>query len=197
MGIITSTGVTLGGQYNTISNSEVAYTWGDGVTLTAPNNTVTNNRIHDVDWSGTDSAGVNATWSGGNCVVSNNTIYNTNAPGIELGEGINVPNMQVLHNDVSRFQFVTQDGGAIYANTNDLAGTVIAYNRVHDQRGDPTFKGGIYLDGNVSGATVHHNLVYNVTRGIYSKGTNGVYNNTIWNCPDAAVAAYFTAATLQ
>ena len=36
----TNPGVQISGQYNTVQNSEIAYAWGDGVTLTNGHNTV-------------------------------------------------------------------------------------------------------------------------------------------------------------
>ena len=180
-------GVVLSGQYNTISNSEIGYSWGDGVTLKGPNNTVTNNIIHDVNWSGTASAGVDAVYAGSNSTISNNTIYNSGRDGILLGLATNTPNTAVLHNDVSRFGFLAQDLGGLYTWNADNAGSVIAYNRVHDSRG-AGIKAGIYLDDYVNGVTAHHNLVYDTTRGMYVKGTNNnAYNNTLWNVPDGAV----------
>lgn len=180
-------GVVLSGQYNTISNSEIGFSWGDGVTLKGPNNTVTNNLIHDVNWSATASAGVNAVYAGSNSTISNNTIYNAGRDGILLGLATNTPNTTVLHNDVSRFGFLAQDLGGIYTWNADNAGSVIAYNRIHDSRG-LGIKAGIYLDDYVNGVTAHHNLVYDTTRGMYVKGSNNnAYNNTLWNVPDGAV----------
>ena len=46
-------GVLISGQYNTISHSEIGYSWGDGVTLNNSNNTVENNVIHDCNGAGT------------------------------------------------------------------------------------------------------------------------------------------------
>ena len=67
----------------------------------------------------------------------------------------------------------------------------MAYNRVHDSRGEGDFKAEIYIDDSnkvTKGVTVHHNLVYDTARGIYLKGSDNVaYNNTLWNAPGGAV----------
>ena len=71
------------------------------------------------------------------------------------------PNNQVLHNDISRFGYLTKDLGGIYSVNSDGAGTVIAYNKVHDNR-SPGENAGIYSDNTTSGITIHHNLVTNI-----------------------------------
>ena len=45
-------GVVISGQYNTISHSEIGYSYGDGVTLLNSNNIVENNVIHDCSGGG-------------------------------------------------------------------------------------------------------------------------------------------------
>ena len=75
------------------------------------------------------------------------------------------PNNQVLHNDISRFGYLTKDLGGIYSCNSNGAGTVIAYNKVHDCYARAGENVGIYLDNTTSGITVHHNLVTNVEYG--------------------------------
>jgi autotransporter-associated beta strand protein len=177
-------GVTIAGQYDEISNSEIAFSWGDGVTLQNSNNTVQNNLIHDVDWSATDGAFVYASNSGTNN-ITNNTMYNAGRSGV-LHRGT-THNLTIAHNDISRYGYLTSDLGGTYTWGSDGAGTVIEYNRIHDKKtsgqGD-----GIYLDNNHSGTTVDHNLVYNVDTGIrqnQSATNDGIYNNTLWNVTNA------------
>ena len=69
-------GIRIAGQNNTLSNSEVAYSWGSGVSVFGSSNTISNNVIHDVNWAGNDSAGVDISNTSNN-TVTNNTIYNT------------------------------------------------------------------------------------------------------------------------
>ena len=57
------TGIIIQGSYNTLENSEIGYSAGNGVMLEGDNtslitgNVVTNNVIHDVDYMSLDCAG--------------------------------------------------------------------------------------------------------------------------------------------
>ena len=183
-------GVQITGQYNTLRHSEIAYSWGDGVTLTNTNNTVQNNVIHDVNWAGDCSGFVN-TNSVSNNTITNNTMYNSGECGVNF-EG-SVSNTNIQYNDISRFGFLDKDLGGIYTVSGGaaLTGNVVAYNRVHDSRSTGE-SAGIYLDNDFSGVTVHHNLVYNMpgTLGygviVNTPASNvNVYNNTLWNVAKA------------
>jgi hypothetical protein len=194
-------GVTVSGQYNTIKNSEIGYTWGDGVSVLNANNTVDNCVIHDVDWSGGGSAGVKVAAlltqaaSVANNAITNNTIYNCGRPDInsagskpEGGYASNA-NLLISHNNVSRFGYLCKDVGAInwsYQVSAD-AGDVVSYNVVHDSRAPGGINVGIYMDAGNAGNSVHHNVVYGVQRGLIENAitgwtceNNNVYNNTLW-----------------
>ena len=187
-GYSTTNGVLIGGQYNTLSHCEVAYSWGDGVTLTGGNNTVSNNIIHDVDWSANDSSFVN-TANAANNTITQNTMYNAGRSGIRYNGA--ATNEQITHNDVSRFGVLTQDLGGTYTFGGTNTGTVVAYNRIHDCSSSG-YNTGIYLDNYSSGTTAHHNLIYNVNAGITTNGpasNENVYNNTLWGVAGAMSAS--------
>ena len=184
-GMVTTTaGVKVTGQYNTISNSEIGYSWGSGISLEgtgASNNTIANNVIHDVNWFANGVAGVEIARSGSGNTVTNNTVYNCGRCGIEHTSAAGAT---ITHNDISRYGFLTKDVGGTYCWSTDGAGTTIAYNKIHDCR-DTGYNGqGVYMDNNSSNITVHHNLITNVQRGICLADTStneNVYNNTLWN----------------
>ncbi len=181
-------GVTISGQNNTLKNSEIGYSWGDGVTLTNSHNTVNNNVIHDVDWSGTDSSFVTSS-NVGNNTITNNTMYNSGRSGVEFAANLApTPQMNVSHNDIARFGYLTKDLGGIRFSYQgaDSDGSVVSHNIIHD---DTTsgISAGIYPDGTPTvgsyGFTVDHNLVYNVQRGVQVNRTainDSFYNNTFW-----------------
>ena len=184
-------GVQIGGRYNTICNSEVGYSWGDGVTITNSSNTVNNNVIHDVDWAGNDGSFVSTSNSGGYNTITNNTMYNAGRHGVLLNnvDGFCTNDNTVIeHNNISRYGILTNDLGGIYAYNTDLPGTSIAYNHIDGNSASGTLDAGVYLDDSTYGATVHHNLVTNSDIGIYVKGrSQNIYNNTLWGTTGSAV----------
>jgi hypothetical protein len=184
----TADGVVVSGQYNTIDHSEIAYSYGDGVTLKNSHNTVQGCLIHDCDQGGVYSAPINAMNApGGNNTFQHNTIYNSGKSGIELAHYAEppndpaAPNNLVQYNDIGRFGILTEDKAAIDTFHADATGTVIAYNKIHDARGSGE-NTGIRLDCGAKGVTVHHNLVTNCGKGIVVNrpSTNhNIYNNTL------------------
>jgi hypothetical protein len=192
-------GVTISGQHNTISHSEIAYSWGDGITVSNSNNTVSNNLIHDVGWTAGEGGGVNATQSGGYTTISGNTMYNSGRGGVLLHGNYSdpgyLPNMVVEHNDISRYARLANDTGGVYVFNANCPNTVIAYNRVDGSGilgGNSITNAGVYLDNSTAGITAHHNLVTNGRDGVFVNGGgqgHNVYNNTLWNCSHAAVSA--------
>jgi hypothetical protein len=176
-------GVKLSGQYNTISNSEVAYSWGDGVTITNSNNTIRNNVIHDVDWAGNQAAFVGTSQSGGYNTITGNTMYNAGRDGVALAHASEAagptPNSTVTHNDISRFGVLCNDLGGVYTFQTHGEGSVIAYNRITDTVGH-SISAGVYLDEATFGYMVHHNLIQGTAEGVRAScNDHHVYNNTL------------------
>ena len=188
-------GVTINGENNTVSNSEIGCTWGSGVTVMGSNNTVNNNVIHDADWYGDDSAAIDIS-STSHSVLTNNTIYNTGRSGIEHQYASNAT---IAHNDIGRFGYITKDLGGTYCGLTDGQGTVIAYNRIHDCIPTDLANAGVYIDSNSNGFTVHHNLVTNTPTGVrlnLTASDENVYNNTLWDV-DQAMAGWGPSGTVM
>ena len=189
-------GVTLAGEGNTIKNSEVAYSWGDGVSLLGTNQTVDNCLIHDVDASATDCAGVATAGSGHR--VTNNTIYNTGRAGVLHRL---TSDLLIQFNEIYGFGRLTNDLGGTncYAtfNFDRDADTEISYNWIHDPAStfttyQPDLRIGIYLDQASRGFLVHHNVVWNTQdvgiRTNLPTTNNRIYHNTLWNVEGAIKA---------
>ena len=195
-------GVRISGFLNTVSNSEIAYSWGDGVKLAFSRNTVDNNLIHDADWNGTDAAPVNADGSGGRNTISNNTLYNAGRSGV-LFRYLN-PDTDILSNDISRFGYITKDLGGIYTflHEGQTDGTVVAYNKIRDVRDPNIFDAGIYMDVGTTppspeSVTVHHNVVTDTPVGVlFYPNNHNIYNNTLWDV-NQAVKVVVTASNVN
>ena len=177
-------GIILAGSYDTLKNSEIAFSAGNGVTLLGDHHTVTNNLIHDVAYAGVDDAAINTGFYGTastNHQITYNTLYNS-------GRGLllfrNATGLKITHNDLYNSGLQTTDSGAMYTYNSDGAGTEIAYNLVHDAVNYEAGYGnvGIYLDNGSSNYVVHHNMVWNtqVALMLNDPSTNNlVYNNTL------------------
>jgi len=188
-----TSGLLLNGSNNTVSNSEVAYSWGNGIKVYGNNNTVNNNLVHDVDWYGNDSSGVDIHDTSGSIVI-NNTVYNTGRSGMT---GNNSNNAMVANNDISHFGVLTSDVGGFYTRGTNGGTTRISRNKIHDGEA-PYMSVGVYLDNSSSNYTVDHNLVTNqesagvMTYGVFcnkpSSNTN-IDNNTVWGTTSNGIAA--------
>lgn len=171
------TGIILNGARNTLKNSTIAYSAGNGVTLLGSDSFVTNNIIRDVDYAATDNAAINTGSSGQLSTrqeISHNTVFNS-------GRGLivhrNLTASRIVYNDIFRGGLQTTDFGGTYAYAVDGAGTEIAYNRIHDMNA------GIYLDGEFTkNFIIHHNVIWNATSALVLNcvSTNNlIYNNTL------------------
>lgn len=197
---------------NTIRNSEIAYSWGCGVSVYGGiDNTVRNNVIHDVNWMGAQSQCGVYILNTASTTIDHNTIYNTGRAGIEIpgtASGVTNTNYAVSYNDISRFGFLTKDTGAIYTFANDAGDATIDHNVIHDSRvsaiggsGDTTLAG-IYLDNAgtayaTSGHTVSHNVIYNVPDAVVTNkpsSNNTISSNTFWNNSRGAMFAGFSGS---
>lgn len=176
---ITNTGIILNGTDNTLRNSVIAYSAGNGVLVEGTGNAVVNCVIHDVDYAGVDDSAVTLGNYGDlavNALVSGNTLSYS---GRTLVQSRNARGSQIVHNDMSFAMLRTSDGGATYTYGQDGQGTVIAYNTIHDITA--SYGAGIYLDNGTSDYVVHHNIIWNVPTAIHvnmPSYNNKVYNNT-------------------
>jgi parallel beta helix pectate lyase-like protein len=160
------TGVRVTGSANTLENSEIAFSWVDGVYVTGADHRIANNLIHDIDWSGFNGAGIychdtpgteGASAYGTGYIITRNTIYNCGRTGIEISF---TRNSTVTYNDVSGFGKLTRDLGGINAHQVYDANTDIAYNRIHSASTYGIY--GIYIDDAGNDYRIHHNVIYNL-----------------------------------
>ncbi|MEY9841142.1 malectin domain-containing carbohydrate-binding protein [Streptacidiphilus sp. EB103A] len=206
------TGILLQGSYETLENSTIAYTAGNGVLIRGANMTVTNNLIHDTDTSGTYNAAVK--WLAYNTsdvdsfTISHNTIYNTGRDGIDSSLVTAADSTsQISYNNVFDFGLQTADLGGIYTvnASNNGNGTSIDHNWVHDATTviSSNYAAGVYVDNSANGYTVHHNVVWNVGTGITINGSGGdqtsrnnlIYNNTIGPVPWHSIGGLSSSST--
>jgi hypothetical protein len=182
-----TTGIVLRGTGNTLRNSELSLSSGNGVVVLGSGNTVTRNFIHDVDYLGTYAAGVNV---GGPNRIVNNTIRRTGRSGVNVGThlvGRRLSGMEVGYNDVSDYDRLSADSGAIYACCEiDMSGSSFHHNWVYDENAMERGRGeaGIFLDNSMLNVLVHNNVGWdNTSLTVFVNGNNkaspghAIYNN--------------------
>lgn len=176
------TGIILDGTYNTLKNSTIAYSAGNGVAQIGRYNVITNNLIHDIDYSGTYNAPIRFMGGQVDVTATYNTIYNTGRDGMTAGGMRN----RIAYNNVYNYGLLANDLGGYYTCCGSTlgTGTSIDHNWFHDDKSGGGV--GIYIDNGASQFLIHHNLTWNNVVGImlngYSTGKsqgNKVYNNTI------------------
>lgn len=189
---------------NVIENNDIAFSWGDGITLGGTANTARGNHIRDVNYIGSKMAGVFL--AGSDNVVRGNTIHRTGRSGIAVhGTGGRIRDNHIY--DCGRINW---DLGGIYLyagfNAFNGYGLEIAGNRIHDIQLDNNigplgaqFGGsGIYLDGGASDIDVHHNILYRLRRygiqlngdGYFNRDNENVriVNNTVIDDPASSLS---------
>ena len=172
-----NTGIVLNGDDNSVTNSVVAFSAGDGILLLGRSNVARNNIVHDCDYQAYDCAGIR-TWGGGD-TIANNTVYNCGRDGIKFAMTIQT---QVTGNLVHDVMLQTCDGGAIYTFGTNGAGSNIAYNRVYGVHSGGWGAAGLYLDNNSHNFSVHNNNVTNCDIGLKMNPTSfneQVVDNTL------------------
>lgn len=135
----------------------------------AYDNVISNNTIHDGDgkvagyyWF----SGIGAFGDVQNTMINNNAVYSLTSPGIELTllqmgpmDGLN--NSVVKNNFVQNVNINNNDAGAIYAidRTRSSTGVQIQNNYIRDYGAGNDATKGIYLDDDMSNATVTGNII--------------------------------------
>ena len=179
---LADSGIILDGESNSLQNSVLAFSSGNGVSLLGSGNTVSNNIIHDVDYSGGVGAGIN---TGGGCreaSIDRNTIFCVGHRMIDIG---NLKAGLVQHNDLWAGGIQVTDFGGIYAASTDGEGTRICFNQIHDTdaassgiSGDNNAKG-IYMDNGSSNYVIDHNVVWNVDKAMVVNARPGEISRNI------------------
>ena len=165
----------LDGTDDSLTNSVIAYSAGDGVFVHGSGVTVRNNLIHDVDYQAGESGGVRVQVGG--VTVSHNTIYNCGRSGIVDRIGGDTITYNVIHD----FGLQTTDCGGIYTLQATGDGAIFAFNTIYNGVTGGYGGVGVYLDNNSSGFNVYNKITYNVNTGLKMNLTsqdNMIVNNT-------------------
>ncbi|WP_348786518.1 right-handed parallel beta-helix repeat-containing protein [Leifsonia sp. NPDC080035] len=190
---VADTGIVLKGTGNTIRNSHLQYSAGNGVSLGGHGNTAVDNTISDVDYAGTYAAAVAV--QGHSQTVTHNTMQRSGRSGINLQwngvAGTTAGPDRIAFNDISGYATLSLDTAAIYSCCSArMEGTRIDHNVLHDPNPRaggvyPFGMSGIYADNGMSDLQIDNNVGWGNPEGTVELNglgsgshDNAVYNNT-------------------
>jgi hypothetical protein len=193
-------GILLHGVDNTLENSTLQQSAGNGVNIDGTGNTVHNDLIHDVGYSGTYTAAVTLQAGSTGATITNNTLYNTGRDVINMDTNL-YPNagykdMRIAYNNIYGYAQIAFDLGGIYACCDDaLTGTRIDHNVIHD----PANTGnGIHLDNGTYDVQIDHNVIYGLKgNGDINHGGNGINFGGHTNAPPAGSKLPYLTGTIE
>lgn len=177
-------GIYVSGKDNIIKDCYIGRTWSHGVSLLGERNTIENCVVLQCNWIGERMSPIFCAGKGN--IVKGNTVHKAGREGIELGNakwvGRYAKDCLISNNHIYNVGFLCPDGGVIYANQQGgsiMSNTTISYNICHDYKSQNSHAwGGIYLDNSTSGFTLHHNVVYNVKRGVMINSSVGTKHSS-------------------
>jgi uncharacterized protein YjdB len=192
------TGLIVSGKNVVIQDCDISLSAVSAISLMGINSKALRNRLHENNYLCASSGVLNTGL--GNCVdpeIAYNTIVNTTHQGINI-RGIRNSNREVKHqarvhhNTIYDFMMRSHDSGAIDGSVNDYRWVRIDHNTIYNTRPEARVGGrryGIYADYgqqasqdlNRIGATVDHNVIYDVNNPITINGgwDVHVFNNVL------------------
>ncbi len=181
-------GILLHGSNNTLENSTLQQSAGNGVNVRGSGNAVTNNLIHDVSYGGTYTAATTIEVGSSNISIMNDTLYNVGRDAINMDTNAypnnGYKNMRIAYNNIYGYAKIAFDLGGIYVCCDTaMTGTRIDHNRIHD----PANTGnGIHFDNGTYDVSVDHNVIWGLKgTGDINHGGNGINFGGHTNSPPA------------
>ena len=158
-------GILLHGSNNSLINSEIHLSAGNGVNLSGPGHVVRNNLITDTDYKATYTSTVSVEDGTNNISIVFNTLRTTGRDGINLIGSVGHTGNRIAYNDVSDYGKLADDLGGIYVCCKSSEnGSRYDHNWLHD----PAFRAyGLYYDNGTYAVSADHNVVWGL------KGLNG------------------------
>jgi len=175
-----NTGIVLSGSDQILKDSVILYSAGNGVSVLGERNKVLRNTIRDVNYAGTECAGINTGFQNTRNIdheIGYNDISISGRGLIEIRSLTNGPAgiARVHHNLLRESGLQTWDNGAIYTWQNNGNGLEIDHNQIYNNHGMKT-GAGVYLDDSSYGYRIHHNVVADTDYGI-------IINNQVSETP--------------
>jgi hypothetical protein len=161
----TDSGIVLNGSGNTLRNSTIAWSAGNGVSLLGNGSTVQNNLIVNTGYAGNDTSGIFL--FGGGHTLRNNTIQTSGRCALSISSYYPYPqNNDIGYSNIFDAMMLGPDGGEIYSYGANATGTRIHHNWLHDTQAlfpvSPGYpRSGLYLDLGSNGFEADQNVIWN------------------------------------
>ena len=188
-GHLAFTGVVINGKNVVIQDCDFSLASGSALSVQGLNNKVLRNTFHENNYLCASSGVLNTGFVLMDSEIGNNKIYNTTHQGINMRGIANSSRTvkhqsRIHHNEIYDFMMRSYDSGAIDAGVHDFGGWIridhnLIYNTRSEARGGRRY--GIYIDYggqgnqdfNHAGATIDHNVIYDVN--------NPITLNAVWD----------------
>ncbi|QMU71686.1 hypothetical protein GXP74_29020 [Streptacidiphilus sp. P02-A3a] len=160
-------GILLHGTDDTLENSTIQYSMGNGVSIDGTGSVVTNNLIANVAYGGTYTAAVAVDVGSSNATISDNTMHSTGRDVVNMNTSVypnnGYQNIRVDYNNMYDYAKIDFDLGAVYTCCDTAyTGTRIDHNWIHDPA---QIGNGFHFDNGSYGMTVDHNVIWNLDGG--------------------------------
>jgi hypothetical protein len=169
-------GIFMRGANCVVENSTIAYSSGDGIVFSGIGGIINNNVVHDVDYVGTNCAGIRALDP--SVLIEHNTVYNCGRHGIVAGAAGDT----VFYNTIHDIGLQTTEAGGVYTVGVAPVGGTICYNQIYNIHSAGYGGTAIFLDNGSSGWAAYHNSTWNVDYALkmnFTSNNDLIYNNTL------------------
>ncbi|MEU9204679.1 RICIN domain-containing protein [Streptomyces sp. NPDC048332] len=199
-------GIMLHGADNTLRNSTLRYSMGNGVSVKGTGHVMENNLISDVAYGGTYTAAVAVEVGADSVQITHNTMRSTGRDVINMNTNAypnaGYKNLRIAYNDMYDYARINFDLGAVYTCCNTAyTGTRMDHNWIHDAA---QIANGFHFDNGSYDVEVDHNVIWNMLGGTgISHGgfvqsgeklpylTGSIVNNTIVTGSGSTIFNYF------
>ncbi|QKW07516.1 RICIN domain-containing protein [Streptomyces sp. NA04227] len=203
-------GILLHGADNTVRNSTLRYSMGNGISVKGSGHVIDNNLISDVAYGGTYTAAVALEVGANGVEITHNTMRSTGRDVVNMNTNAypnaGYKNLRIAYNDMYDFAKINFDLGAVYTCCNTAyTGTRMDHNWIHDSA---QIANGFHFDNGSYDVNVDHNVAWNlrggtgISHGGFTQSgkdlpylTGSIVNNTFVTGSGSTIFNYYADAS--
>ncbi|WP_369147899.1 RICIN domain-containing protein [Streptomyces sp. R44] len=199
-------GILLHGADNTLRNSTVRHSMGNGVSVKGTGHVIDGNLIADVAYGGTYTAAVALEVGAMDVQITHNTMRSTGRDVVNMNTNAypnaGYKNLRIAYNDMYDYAKINFDLGAVYTCCNTAyTATRMDHNWIHDAA---QIANGFHFDNGSYDVNVDHNVIWNmlggtgISHGGFTQSgeqlpylTGSIVNNTIVTGSGSTIFTYY------